>query len=83
MGSSASDRYDLAESDLKSFTRSSIRTKVMLALMEKEMTAGELEKTIVIRTSTILHSIRDLIENNLVNKTARGYSLTNVGRMQA
>jgi predicted transcriptional regulator len=83
MGSSASDRYDLAESDLKSFTRSSIRTKVMLALMEKEMTAGELEKTIAIRTSTILHSIRDLMENNLVNKTARGYSLTNVGRIQA
>lgn len=47
------------------------------------MTAGELEKTLEIRTSTILHSIRDLIENNLVNKTARGYSLTNVGRMQA
>ncbi len=47
------------------------------------MTAGELEKTIAIRTSTILHSIRDLMENNLVNKTARGYSLTNVGRMQA
>jgi len=47
------------------------------------MTASELEKIIAIRTSTILHSIRDLMENNLVNKTARGYSLTNVGRMQA
>jgi predicted transcriptional regulator len=83
MQSSASEKYDLAESDLKSFTRSSIRTKVMLALMDKEMTAGELEKVMAIRTSTILHSIKDLMENSLVNKTAHGYALTNVGRMQA
>jgi predicted transcriptional regulator len=83
MGSSASEKYDLAESDLKSFTRSSIRTKVMLALMDKDMTASELEKAMIIRTSTILHSIKDLMESNLVYKTAQGYALTNVGRMQA
>jgi len=83
MGSSASDKYDLAESDLKSFTRSSIRTKVMLALMDKDMTASDLEKAMIIRTSTILHSIKDLMESNLVYKTAQGYALTNVGRMQA
>ncbi len=83
MGSTASERYDLAESDLKSFTRSSMRTKIMLSLMEKEKTASELTRDFDSRTSTILHSIKDLIENNLVDKTTRGYALTNMGRIQA
>lgn len=83
MGSTASERYDLAESDLKSFTRSSMRTKIMLSMLEKQKTASELARDLNSRTSTILHSIKDLTDNKLVDKTTRGYSLTNTGRIQA
>jgi predicted transcriptional regulator len=81
--SSASDKYDLAETKLKAFTRSAVRTKVMLCLLEKELNAGELEKEMGLRATTILHSIKELSEEKLVTKRDRGYQLTNIGRMQA
>ena len=37
--SSACDKYDLAETKLKAFTRSAVRTKVMLCLLEGELNA--------------------------------------------
>jgi predicted transcriptional regulator len=79
----ACDHYDLAENQLKAFTRSAVRTKIMLRLMNVEMTAGELEKDMNIRASTILHAMKELISEDLAKKTGRGYSLTNVGRVQA
>jgi predicted transcriptional regulator len=63
--SSASDKYDLAETKLKAFTRSAVRTKVMLCLLEKELNAGELEKEMGLRATTILHSIKELSEEKL------------------
>jgi predicted transcriptional regulator len=83
MGSTKGDKYDLAEPDLKSFTRSSIRTKVMLTLLDGGKTASELEKVMDTRASTILHSIKSLTDNNLVDKKNQEYSLTSIGRIQA
>lgn len=79
----ACDKYDLAETKLKAFTRSAVRTKVMLCLLEKELNAGELEKKMGLRATTILHSLKELIEEKLVTKRDRGYQLTNIGRIQA
>ncbi len=81
--SSACDKYDLAETKLKAFTRSAVRTKVMLCLLEKELNAGELEKKMGLRATTILHSLKELSEEKLVTKRDRGYQLTNIGRIQA
>ncbi len=75
--------YDLAEIDLKSFTRSSVRTKVMLTLLDGSKTASELEKLINTRSTTILHSIKSLIESGQVEKKMQQYKLTNIGRIQA
>ena len=83
MGSTEGDKYDLAEMDLKSFTRSSIRTKVMLTLLDGSKTARELEKIMNTRESTILHSMKSLTDCNLVDKKNQGYNLTNIGRIQA
>jgi predicted transcriptional regulator len=47
------------------------------------MDSGDLEKKIKTRASTILHTMKDLTENELVIKSKRGYALTNVGRIQA
>ncbi len=79
----ACDKYDLAETKLKAFTRSAVRTKVMLCLLERELNAGDLEKEIGLRATTILHSLKELSEEKLVIKKDRGYRLTNIGRIQA
>lgn len=80
---SASQTYDLAEAKLKAFTRSEVRTKVMLCLLEQEQNAGELEKKIGLRATTILHSIKDMIAEKLITKKDQVYGLTNIGRIQA
>jgi len=83
MTKSACDRFDLAEAKLKSFTRSAVRTKVMLCLMSGEKEVGELEEEIGLRSSTILHSIKEMIEASLIKRTGEGYALTNIGKIQA
>jgi predicted transcriptional regulator len=77
------DKYDLAEDKLKSFTRSAVRTKVMLCLLAGDLNVRSLETELGTRTSTILHTVKDMINENLVAKTSQGYALTNVGRIQA
>jgi predicted transcriptional regulator len=79
----APNKYDLAESQMKAFTRSAVRTKTLLALQEEEKDSGNLEKELGIRASTILHSIKDMAEAGLVRKGNKGYTLTNIGRVQA
>lgn len=76
-------KCDLAEGRLKAFTRSAVRTKTILCLVEREMDSGDLERMIGKRASTILHTIKGMIEEDLVFKGRRGYVLTNIGRIQA
>jgi predicted transcriptional regulator len=80
---SAWGKCDLAEDQLKAFTRSAVRMKILLCLIEGDMDSGDLEKKIGTRASTILHTIKDLTEKELAIKSKRGYALTNVGRIQA
>jgi predicted transcriptional regulator len=79
---SAWDYYDQAEDQLKAFTRSAVRTKIMLRLKEGGMTAGELEKEMNVRASTILHAMKEMNEAGLVSKRDTSYSLTNIGTIQ-
>lgn len=79
----ACNKYDLAEDRLKSFTRSAIRTKVMLCLLDDDLNARDLEIMLETRASTLLHTVKDLMDANLVARTTQGYALTNVGRIQA
>jgi len=74
--------YDLIEAELKAFSRSAVRTKVILCLLEREKSIAELGKEIGIRNTTLLHSIRDMIESDLLAKRNQVYSLTNIGRIQ-
>ena len=74
--------YDLIEAKLKAFSRSAVRTKVMLCLLEHEKSIAELEKEIEIRNTTLLHSIRGMIESDLLVKRNQAYDLTNIGRIQ-
>jgi len=83
MKSDKGEKYDLAEINLKSFTRSSVRTKVMLTLLNGSKTAAELEDLINTRSTTILHSIKSLMDADLVEKKSQEYKLTNIGKIQA
>jgi len=78
-----SDRYDMAEASLKSFTRSRVRTKTLLSLREGPKSTSDLEKELGIRNTTILHAIKEMAGSNLVAKDGKGYGLTNVGKIQA
>lgn len=79
----ACENYDLAEAKLKAFTRSSIRTRVMLCLLKGNLSAGDMQEELGSRATTILHTIKDMTEEKLVSKKGLGYELTNTGRMQA
>jgi predicted transcriptional regulator len=79
----ACDKYDLAGTKLKAFTRSAVRTKVMLCLQGRELNVKELVKETGSRDTTILHCIKDLSEESLVAKVDKGYRLTNIGRIEA
>jgi predicted transcriptional regulator len=80
---SACKRYDLAEEQIKAFSRSGVRAKTMLCLKDGPKTASDLESLIGTRSSTILHSIKEMRDAHLIRKTESGYALTNIGNIQA
>lgn len=80
---SACKRYDLAEEQIKAFSRSGVRAKTMLCLKDGPKTAADLESLIGTRSSTILHSIKAMRDEHLIKKTDCGYALTNIGNIQA
>lgn len=80
---SASDRYDIGEDILKSFTRSKVRNKILLCLKDGAKSTGDLEKEMGIRNTTILHAIKDMTDSDLVTRAEKGYGLTNLGKLQA
>jgi predicted transcriptional regulator len=81
--SSKCKRYDLAEDQIKAFTRSGIRAKIMLCLKESPKTAAEMERLLGTRATTILHAIKEMSDADIVERTTSGYALTNIGFIQA
>ncbi|MDD4652213.1 MAG: DUF1724 domain-containing protein [Methanothrix sp.] len=60
----------------------SLRIKVLHCLMEDdELNSLAMSKKLGLHQSSISHVIRDMIEERLIIKTARGYGLTNMGRV--
>lgn len=79
----ACNKYDRADEHLKGFTRSAVRTKTLLCLNDHDMDSGDLEGELGLRATTILHSLKDMIKDGLVRKSIKGYSLTNIGKIEA
>ncbi|MGC9515613.1 helix-turn-helix transcriptional regulator [Methanocrinis sp.] len=77
------DLYDVAEASLKSFTRSKVRTKILLCLRDGAKSTSDLEKEAGIRNTTILHAIKEMSDSEIVARADQGYALTNLGKMQA
>jgi len=76
-------KYEQAEVDLKMFARSSVRSRILLILLHGGKTVSELVDIIESRSITLLHSIKELMEIDLVEKNRKVYSLTNIGKIQA
>jgi predicted transcriptional regulator len=76
-------QYELDDSGLKSYTRSTVRMKLLLSLIEGEKDAGRIRTEINTDTTTTLHSLKELINEELVVRTAAGYRLTNLGKIHA
>jgi len=79
------NRYYAIDEQLKMLTHSKVRAKILLCLREGAKNAGELERALGTRTTTILHAIKNMTEGGLVEKADLGskYSLTNIGKIQA
>lgn len=75
--------YDRIKDDLKFISTSDVKTKIILSLKEEQKKLSDIKKDTQIRSSTILHNLRQLENNNLVIKEFRDYSLTPPGQLIA
>ena len=73
--------YEEVKDDLKFQNTSSVRTKIMINLMEGSKKTKDLRKSIGIQSSTILHSITELEKQNLISRKGDNYSLSETGKI--
>ncbi|MDY6964614.1 MAG: transcriptional regulator FilR1 domain-containing protein [Halobacteriota archaeon] len=76
------DVYEEVFDELKFLTGSDTRIKILIALNEGTMDLRLLRNKTKVTTSTLLHSIRKLEDNDLLDRGEDGYSLTHLGRIQ-
>jgi predicted transcriptional regulator len=73
--------YDGVKDDLKFVSSSSIRTKILISLSESKLGLGELKELLGLESSTILHGMRKLEDNKLINKEGSKYCLSQTGKI--
>ena len=76
-------QYDLIEGHLQALTGSSVRTKVILSLRDGPKAVSELTRDIGASATTILHSVKALIDDSIVKRLQSKYELTNTGHVRA
>lgn len=67
---------------VKFITGSDTRVKILHSLKEGALDLGSIRNETGINSSTLLHAMNKLKDNNLVVKSKDGYNLTNVGMIQ-
>ncbi|MDY6964613.1 MAG: winged helix-turn-helix domain-containing protein [Halobacteriota archaeon] len=75
--------YEKASDWLRLLARSEIRVKVLLILNEGTKKLGQLREMLDLSSSTILHAMRGMEVEGLIEHTEIGYTLSNVGKIQA
>lgn len=83
MGRNDYARYEEVGDLLKFITSSSVRTKMMLGLMDGPQPSGEMREAIEVSASTVIHAARDLEKEHLLEERDDGYHLTTLGRIIA
>jgi predicted transcriptional regulator len=74
---------DYDEAQVKKLTGSSTKLKVMRALKDGPKNIAYLVQLMGTRDSTILHSVKALIDERIVERAQLGYALTNKGHIQS
>lgn len=75
--------YEKVRDDLKFFTASDVRTKILIVLNDGLKSLGDLKEETNLNSSTILHGMSQLEEKNLILKQSGGYSLSQTGKIVA
>ncbi len=75
--------YDAVSDELKFLGISSTRTKIMISLNEENKKTKNLREELGLRSSTILHGIKELEKQNLVFRKGDEYLLSQTGKIIA
>ena len=75
------DLYNGIKDDLKFFTTSGVRVKLLISLNRERMTVDQLRSEFGYRTSTILPVIAELKSKDLIYQKDRCYDVTPFGRL--
>ncbi|MCD6146302.1 MAG: DUF1724 domain-containing protein [Methanosarcinales archaeon] len=75
------DSYNEIKDELKFFTTSGVRVKLLISLNKEKMTIDELRSEFGYRTSTILPVLAELKSKELIYKDDRYYGVTPFGKL--
>lgn len=75
--------YSEIKDDLKFVTSSDIRVKIIISLKEGPKKLGDLKDEVHMQSSSILHSMSQLENKNIIIREFQSYSLTQTGEMIA
>ena len=75
------DSYDGVKEELKFFTTSGVRVKLLISLNKENMTVDQLRGEFGYRTSTILPVIAELKSKDMIYQENRHYCVTPFGRL--
>jgi len=76
------ERYKDAGINGNSTTSSSLKTKVLHSLMENSPSSTKIiSSKLDVHQSSISHVVKDMVRQDLIAKTDKGYMLTNIGRL--
>lgn len=75
--------YEEIKDYLKFITSSDIRVKIIISLKEGPKKLGDLKDEVHMRSSSILHSMSQLENKNLIIREFQSYSLSQTGEMAA
>ena len=77
-----SDHHKKALDKIRLFTGSEIRVKVLMDLNEGSKDLPQLKRSLGHDSSTIIHAMKDMKVENLIEVTKEGYALTNIGKTE-
>ncbi len=76
-------QYESIKEDMKFFTSSDVRSKILISLKDGSKNLGDLRSEMHISSSTILHAMNQLGERNFILKESGRYSLSQTGEIAA
>jgi predicted transcriptional regulator len=77
------EQYDTVKEDMKFFTSSDVRSKIIISLTNGSKNLANLRGELCLSSSTILHGMNQLEEKDFIFRESRYYSLSQTGEIAA